>query len=61
MNKNLTVEEQNMVKDILKIIGNDDGLTKQFAKGLSISVIQFNLVADSIFAKCQNGRLTVQN
>lgn len=57
---NLTTEEQNFIKDVLKAIGRDDGLTTQFARALDTSEIQFNATCDSIFRKCENGRVTFE-
>ena len=55
----LTEQEQNFIKDILKAIGGDDILTTQFATCLSQSDEEFNKLADSIFNKLGNGRVTV--
>lgn len=60
----LTAEEQNLIKDILKYIGNHTGMTTEFAREIlgrnSGVVARFNKLADSIFGKLQNGRLTVE-
>lgn len=62
--KELTEDEENLIKDILKYIGNHTGMTTKFAIycfGNESGVIRrFNRLADSIFGKCQNGRLTVE-
>ena len=55
---NLTESEQNLIKDILKAIGNDDDLNHQFANTVGMSVMEFNDVADKIFEKLGNGRIS---
>jgi hypothetical protein len=54
----LTEQEQNLIKDILKAIGNDDFLNAQFARGVGMSQVEFNGIADKIFEKLGNGRVT---
>jgi len=61
MNKKLTIEEQNLIKDILKIIGRDDEMDKQFARGCGMTQDKFEMMADGIFIKLGNGRLTVES
>lgn len=59
--KALSEDEENLIKDVLKFIGNHRGYTTRFAKvACNISNSKFNNLADSIFGKCQNGRLTVE-
>lgn len=61
MNANkLTEQEQNLIKDILKVIGNDDALNKQFARSVGMSEPEFNEISDSVFNKLGNGRLIVE-
>ncbi len=61
MNKNqLNEEEQNLVKDILKHIGGDDDFNKEMAKAVGMSTRKFNKLADSIFIKLGNGRVTIE-
>lgn len=60
MNKQLTEKEQNVIKDILKIIGKDDEMNESFAAGLGMDVEEFDEITETIFRKCENGRLTVQ-
>jgi hypothetical protein len=62
MNKyNLTDAEANLVKDILKVIGNDDELNMSMAQAVGMDEDTFNMASDEIFDKLQNGRLTVQS
>ena len=61
MNKNLTDAEQNVVKDILKLIGKDDEMNESFAAQLGMDLDDFNEIADLIFEKLQNGRLTIES
>lgn len=58
--KELTAEEQNFIKDILRTIGRDDELNSDFAGYLGMSEKEFDKIGDSIFDKLQNGRLTVE-
>lgn len=52
MNKyNLTDDEANVIKDILKTIGRDDELNDSMATSLGMSQDKFNDVTDGIFAK----------
>jgi hypothetical protein len=55
---NLTTDEQNVVKDILKLIGRDENLNTQFARAVGMSPVQFNSLTDSAFEKLGNGRVT---
>lgn len=57
----LNSTEQNLIKDILKAIGNDDELTREFASAIGMREDMFNSLCDCIFEKLQNGRLTVLN
>ena len=54
----LTQKEENAIKDILKAIGRDDNLNHQFANTVGMSVMEFNDVADKIFEKLGNGRIS---
>ena len=56
----LSQPEQNLIKDILKLIGRDDDLNTQVATSLGMSVDQFNGLSDSAFIKLGNGRLIVE-
>ena len=58
--KNLTVQEQNLIKDILKVIGNDDEMNASFAQSVGMTERGFNEISDLIFNKLQNGRLTLE-
>lgn len=60
LNAKLNPVEQNFVKDIVKAIGNDATLNAQFAQALGLEQVIFDNLADEIFKKCQNGRLTVE-
>lgn len=52
MNKyNLTDEEANIIKEILKAIGRDDELNDSMAAALGMSQDKFNNVTDGIFIK----------
>ncbi len=55
----LTKQEENLVKDILKVIGRDTFLNTSFASAVGLSEEQFDGLADSIFLKLGNGRVTV--
>lgn len=60
MNAPLTTQEENLIKDILKLIGNDDDLNTGFPKSLEYPMEQdeFDKLSDSIFNKLGNGRVT---
>lgn len=53
-----TQEEQNFIKDLLQAIGRDETLNEQLARAVGMEVMQFDGLADSIFRKCENGRVT---
>jgi hypothetical protein len=57
---NLTDEEANLIKDLLKHIGGDDDFNQEMANAVGMEVNEFNSLADSIFVKLGNGRLTVE-
>ena len=61
MKYNLTDSEANLVKDILKVLGKDDDLNAQVAEATGFELNEFNDLADSIFTKLGNGRVTVDN
>jgi len=54
----LTTEEQNLVKDVLRVIGLDEEMNSQFARACGMEVMGFSLMADEIFNKLGNGRVT---
>jgi hypothetical protein len=56
---NLTDEQANVVKDVLKLIGQDDELNARFAAAVWMSTDKFNDVTDGAFIALGNGRLTV--
>jgi hypothetical protein len=58
---NLTNDEANLVKDILKALGKNDELNNSVASMVGMEENQFNLLADSIFSKLGNGRVTVES
>ncbi len=61
-NKELTPEEQNLIKDILKRFGNKDTVcVEDILRVSGLNKNQFDSMADSIFNKLQNGRVTVLN
>jgi hypothetical protein len=55
----LTVEEQNFIKDMLQFIGNDEKLRVRLAFVTNRGWAKSEALSDSIFKKLQNGRLTV--
>jgi hypothetical protein len=57
----LTDTEANLIKDILKTIGRDDGLNSDMAIAVGMNEDQFNGESDRIFTKLGNGRLTVES
>lgn len=58
---NLTDTQANLVKDILKVLGNDDELNEQVANAVGLTLEDFNDQADLIFVKLGNGRVTVES
>lgn len=58
MNSPLTIQEENVLKDILKAIGNDSELNAQFAANCGLFEVTFDSVTDSIYKKLGNGRVT---
>ena len=56
----LNEDEENFVKDILKTIGNDSRLTTKFSAAMGIKVADFDVMADSVFYKMGNGRVTIE-
>jgi hypothetical protein len=60
MKYEITDFEANVIKDILQAVGRDDELNYDIAAGLGMSEDEFNKIADKIFNKLQNGRLTVK-
>jgi len=61
MKNDLTEQEQNLIKDLLKHIGRDDEFNETMAEAVGMNVEQFDNLADSIFTKLGNGRLIVQD
>jgi hypothetical protein len=57
----LTDTEANLIKDILKAIGRDDGLNSDMATAVGMNEDQFNGLSDFIFTKLGNGRLTIES
>lgn len=60
MKYNLTNDEANTIKDILRVIGEDEDLTDGIAKSLGITVDAFNDTTDLIYSKLGNGRIIVK-
>ena len=60
MKYDLTNNEANLLKDILKIVGRDDGLTLDLAEGLGMSADAFNDISDVIYSKLGNGRILTE-
>ena len=56
MKYNLTNDEANTIKDILRVIGEDENLTDGIAKSLGITVDAFNDTTDLIYSKLGNPR-----
>lgn len=54
----LTKQEQNLLKDILKAIGNDSFQNKSFAATCQMSEVEFDAITDEVFKKLGNGRVT---
>lgn len=61
MNKKLTRCEQNLIKDVLRAIGQDDELEKQFARSAGMRPQSFSRCANLIYLKLGNGRVTTQD
>ena len=57
---NLTDEQANLLKDILKAIGHKPSVTKGLAAATGKTVKEFNQIADETFLALGNGRVTVQ-
>lgn len=58
-NPTLTTQEENLIKDILKTIGNNPAANRRYAQTCGLSEVEFDSVADSIFRKLGNGRVTL--
>ncbi len=56
----LSVEEQNLVKDVLRTIGKDEQMNFAFAKSLGYNELDFDKLCEGIFQKMANGRVTVE-
>jgi len=60
MDKTLTYEEENLIKDMLKFFGNNREIEIRFqASTQRLNSDYYNLLCDDIFRKLQNGRLIV--
>lgn len=55
----LSEQEQNVIKDILKTVANDPKLTNRLSAACDMTPKLFDEVTESIFNKCQNGRVIV--
>ena len=53
----LTRQEENVIKDILKLIGNDSKLNRALAHTCQLSEVEFDAITDSVFRKLGNGRV----
>lgn len=58
MNK-LTEQQENLIKDILKLIGQDEELNANVAEALGLPLDEFNNLTDAAFTALGNGRVTV--
>jgi len=54
---NLTEQQTNLVKDILKFIGCDDELNAQLAEAIGMTDETFTKIADEVFINLGNGRI----
>lgn len=59
MNRQFTEQEQNLIKDLFKFIGRDDDFNREMADACGMRVSKFDRLAESIFKKCGNGRVTI--
>lgn len=60
MDKTLTEQEQNLIKDLLKHIGNDEDFNEEMASAVGMTVREFDDITESIFKKLGNGRLIIE-
>jgi len=57
----MDIDEQNFLKDLLKFIGQaDEDFQQQVADGMEMDVEEFDMYADTIWEKLQNGRLVTK-
>ena len=56
---NLTDEEANVIKDVLKTIGEDAKMTRACAKAAGLTEKDFNDITDKAFIALGNGRVTI--
>lgn len=67
MNGQLTFDEENLIKDILKVLADDIGMNRQTLtrvnkerpSGERVYEDEFETMCESIWTKLQNGRVTV--
>ena len=57
MKYNLTNDEANTIKDILRVIGEDEDITDGIAKSLGMTVDAFNDTTDLIYSKLGNPQI----
>lgn len=56
----LTEPQQNLIKDVLKFIGNNDEINGRCAQAVKLRQDEFDTQMDEIFVKLGNGRITVE-
>jgi hypothetical protein len=58
---NLTDDEANVIKDILKVIGDpvNRRVGMQIAEEIKMPIRRFDMLLDSAFTKLGNGRVTI--
>lgn len=54
----LTPNEANLVKDVLRIIGRNPKTESEYAREIGMTDLEFVEMSDSIFNKLGNGRVT---
>lgn len=60
MNGTLTQSEENVIKDVLQVLACDPKTTEIIRRRHAmLSKKEFDNTLESIFKKCENGRLTV--
>jgi hypothetical protein len=57
----LTESDENLIKDILKVIGQDSTLNRQFASAVGLKTKGFNDATDAIYTKLGNGRVIFED
>lgn len=66
MNGRLTKDEENLMKDILKVIADDTNLANKFRQrifsetGRAYGMQEFDTISESAWNKLQNGRITIK-